>query len=169
MMVFTGGTGKVPFFCFSRISAATASLSRCISLPLLELPFFCTQGGADQRGSVFEEARRRGGAEPRVQGGANKTKSVGERSRLTWSACFFRFLARASSRWFPRAMACWWVWTGGGRTPGWSGSREKRGARSTESAVRWRWWRWPWAWLVARGSWLVARDLWLVACGGGRC
>lgn len=34
---------------------------------------------------------------------------VGESERdrgpeLTWSACFLRFFARASSRWFPRAM-----------------------------------------------------------------
>lgn len=38
------GIGSVPFFCFSRISAATASLSRCISLPLFEFPFFCRPG-----------------------------------------------------------------------------------------------------------------------------
>lgn len=37
---------------------------------------------------------------------------------LTWSACFFRFFARASSRWFPRAMVDGWM-DGWLMNPGW--------------------------------------------------
>lgn len=38
---------RVPFFCFSRIIAATASLSRCISLPDLVFFDFCKRDKED--------------------------------------------------------------------------------------------------------------------------